>query len=220
MKYECRVCLDGESIMDDVCPNCGRKVEDQRNTEEWKSSMYIPKYYRARTFNKGTLMGELSGSERANKYVDRLDQLFTDIKKGVLDKSYFIIAPPSSGKTVLAYSIISALHGTYGMDIPPILDMEQFKIENRRVALDSNDHILNKNYLVLKAKAIDYRFVMQTLDYVLDYRSRKDLPTLIISDKQINDLSEDNIIVEHTYISGENKLRYPVVINVKGDLDV
>lgn len=209
----CFYCRDGKSLVGkDVCEKCGRTKEVQVVTKEWTNEMYIPKHYREISYRKEVLTGVYFETDKIVRYAEQLQSLEEQAVLGArLTESYFIISPVGFAKTTLAYSMIQKYFKA-GYSVSKLMDIAQFKMEYRKKDLDSSENPINKDILFLKAKDMDYRYVMQTIEFILDYRARKELPTVILSELELHELSVDERITKSTYTQQDNKLRYPNII--------
>ena len=226
-------------FLDTPCPECGKqyggkdatKLETPKNTQflEVVEHLDIPKEYLTNTWSKSKLL-----KDNANKLADRnfqrfgeqLDKAHTIFANGMIPRtSAIIIAPPKMSKEVWAYSCMQMAVAnnhtvTWLLDTQEVNrllvlsgDNPKYKLYNK---ISYDDYMMADVCFVTVTKTQAKHGAYQVILELLDRRSRKGLPTFIISRydlKQISRWDYDNQF-EHIrdYSGKENNLKYPAII--------
>lgn len=214
---ECYVCRDGTELVDgkDVCPKCGRKIKIKQKKVKLSKTVNrskIPDFY----INKVYSMVKLQGAKgdlgpRFTEYTESLERLKLWVSKnGKLPQSYFINSPKGFAKSVLGYTLLS-LMGKKGNLVSSIKNSYEVAKDIR----DGNyDYLIQEDLIIIKVQDIYTNHVFGTLEHILEVRSSCNKATIILSSKSISQLSNGEY-TKILYMSNDNKLKYPNVIEYK-----
>ena len=208
---KCKTCGGGYDprFLDKPCPECGfmfnaqKKPKSVVSTEtSAESPLCIPRHYKDKVWSKSVLLDDKRNDVNQNdlhKYANLLETIHNSFMKGKLPpRSAIIIAPPRYSKVTWAYSCMQVAEEK-GLTVAPLLDT----IELKRFLLLAPERPFHKIYKMMDYEeyvTADVCFITVTKSYkyqeafsiileLLDIRSRKGLPTYIISRFSLNQLS-------------------------------
>lgn len=194
-EFSCSTCHDKGFYIDHgevhKCTNCKSyfiKNDVQSELVEEKSDeLQIPTIYRNMPFTKDKLLTSESIDAAIRQKVDfkyyakELERLLDYYKLGIkLDKSYIIMSPQGTGKNNFVYSCMEAALKK-GLSVAPYLDTEELLVMRMTSPLQFKE-LIRKDVLFVKA-LVSYLDIEDTemIKYIVDKRSRLDLPTVVIS---------------------------------------
>lgn len=238
-KQRCFTC-GGEyhpDYLDNPCPECGRiygkiSLEEKKDDKEFitkAKNLDIPGEYIGVKWSKEILLknkSEEASNRNFIRFVDQLDKVQTLFDVGRIPaKSAMIIAPSGYSKVTWAYSCMQ-LALEHGFSVAPILDTIELKrllilaSENPKYKLyktvDYDDYILSDICFVTVTKTDFCLDAWRVILEIIDRRSRKGLPTFIISRFDIETISkrdyEGHFKSFVDYNGNQNSLKYPAII--------
>lgn len=205
--FECIVCRD--KGRKGGCPKCGRERPilanefDEKVSRKDLDDLSIPLHYYKNRWDKNILINDradFSEDDMFINYVKQLDACYSMIDKGELPNiSVLVTAPAVYAKTTWAYSCIIRAR-EYGYNVVPIIDTAQMRRmlvinserptkENTYLGYSLSDYLDSDMLFLLVNRGTEYVYAYETIVNILDIRSRRSKPTLIISDKSLRELS-------------------------------
>lgn len=197
-------------FVDTPCPECGKQyghipkpVPKPAQKIESDKLAFIPKHYVGREWSKTLLLEEKKLDKNQNflnKFANILDVIHTSFSKGKLPtRSAIIVAPPRYSKITWAYSCMQ-LAEQKGLSVAPLLDTVELK-RFMLIAAERPFHQIYKTIDYEEYLTADVCFITVTKTFknqeafriileILDSRSRKGLPTFIISRFTVEVLSK------------------------------
>lgn len=233
----CFVC-GGNGFSAKTCPSCGRKpnksslnFEFREDTEKFVQQINafgIPDVYRGVVWDKDILLK--NKRNKANDYsfqrfVAQLDKINTMFSSGLLPgKSAIIIAPAGYSKTLFAYSCMQ--HAVdHDFTIAPMLDTVELKrllvlaAENPTYKLygkiSYDDYIMSDVLFVTVTKLKQHEWAYETIQEILDRRSRKGLSTFVISRYNLAEMSRRDYSNQFDALATatrDSTYKYPAVV--------
>lgn len=201
-KAKCPSC-GGKPMKGNICKVCGsgehtNDIEQMEEpTLEVMETLFIPEKYKKERFNSSKLREgheELKGSKSFETYVKVLDGILGRINSGINEKaSLYISAPSGFGKETFAYTAIQVAKSR-GLTVFPYLDlMEVNRLITAYETGKMKDAIVEdikftdidlyrSDVCILKVphnniSMTNYKVLLQ----VIDRRSRRGLPTIVLS---------------------------------------
>lgn len=245
-KKPCRTCRDkyDARFINEPCPECGKTygapkpetlIENKEFIQKAKN-LTIPEQYIGKIWDKQVVLNDKS-EDASNRHFARLlsqmEKIHHLFENGLLpNKSAIIIAPPKSSKAVWAYSCMQ-LATAKGFSVAPILDT----IEVKRLLLLAGerptaklygtvnyDEYMTSDVVFITVTKTEYAYdAWKVILEVLDRRSRRGLPTFILSRYDMKTMSKydynkqfDNVV---DYNGNENPMKYPVIIQYTGNFN-
>lgn len=223
--------------IDTPCPECGKMygvvaLEEKKVDKEFitqAESLNIPNEYIGVKWSKDLLLKEKS-KEASNRnfirFTDQLEKVVRLFEVGRIPaKSALVIAPSGYSKVTWAYTCMQ-LALEHGFTVAPILDTIELKrllilaSENPRYKLygtvDYDKYIMSDICFVTVTKTDYCMDAWRVILEIIDRRSRKGLPTFIISRFDLETLSKRDYDGHFKsfvdYNGNQNSLKYPVII--------
>lgn len=236
----CFVC-GNNGFLDKDCPSCGKparrksfNLEDEKHASEFIEKVSItdiPERYMGVIWDSEIL--KESKSEKENdfsfkSFVEQLEKINGVFAGGqVLAKSAIIIAPAGYSKMVFAYSCMQHA-ATAGFSVAPILDTvelkrfltlagdnPQYKLYNK---LTYEDYIMSDVLFVTVTKLPAHEWAYQSVEEILDRRTRKGLSTFVISRFSLAEISKKDYSNQFSAIAlamSADSMKYPAVIRYR-----
>lgn len=229
-----------KDFVDKPCPECGRqynimnvdslvKATEFTEISNKVTDMIIPKNYQGVVWSKELLLkynSELKSDMNFMKYVEQLGKIHSIFQKGLVpSKSAIIVGSPATSKVTWAYSCMQyAIKNNY--TVAPLLstteatrlfrlsgDNPKYKLYN----MFEFDEYVMSDVLFLTVSKTEARFTSYSIIMeLIDTRSRKGLPTFIISRYDRLQMSKWGGVDEFKYIKDErgteNDLKYPAYL--------
>lgn len=232
IKFHCYVC-NGEGLEDKECPKCGKtkKIVIDYQNDKYITKVQdtnIPLQYIGKLWSKKTLISTHSQFAQDKSFLafcENLERMHDKFVLGQLPmKSGIIIAPKKYSKVTFAYSCMQYAVQS-GYTVAPLLDTIQVK-RLKGLMGDRNYKLFNKfdadSYFsadicfITVTKLINRREAYEIILEVMDTRSRLGLPTVVISEFSIDEMSDwdRNKVFNkiYDYDDIENPLRYPAIV--------
>lgn len=241
MEY-CFTCGNGENrkYLEVECPECGRKYGTDinlagKNEKEYNrivgiaGAVKIPEHYIGNSWDKTYIKStqyKYAEDQLFDRFLGQLEKIHNLFVAGVIPgKSALIIAPPKFSKVTWAYSCMQACI-SHNIRVAPLLDT----VEVKRLLIKGGEnpdykmfgYLTLENYITTDVVFIsvtksDYKFsASSTIIDILDKRSRKGLPTFIISRYGSHIIARDDVYKEFESILDDcdktDDLKYPAVI--------
>jgi len=234
-EFKCLICRDQGRV--EGCPSCGKvrdalaisaKVEVSRQE---RNEMYVPKYYITNEWDESILRMDKENyvdDVSFNTYCTQLSKCIEILDTGAMLKtSAFVNAPVGYAKTTFAYNcILKCLENGYKMS--PIIDTAKMRgmltLDSERPTKPNSyqgfalEEYLDSDLLfLLVTRGPEYVYAYDTIIQVLDIRSRRGKPTIILSDRAARYLKvfdKDNNLQK--ILEGGNKvdkLKYAIPIS-------
>lgn len=245
MEY-CFTC-GGEGFSDRTCEGCGRepkklnlsKLSEKEVVEFVEEAKYvkIPQEYIGVEWSdiifwrnhSDKVSPEGVKNRLLEKYVGQLQKVHDIFAEGKLPrKGAIVVAPSTYSKVVWAYSCMQhALK--HGYEVAPLLDtLEVHRLlslgaENPKYKLygeiEHDSYFMSDVIFITVTKTEYKKTAYAVIQEVLDRRSRKGLPTFIISQSPLEVLSQwdrsGNFMKLTKYYPDENNLKVPALIEYK-----
>ena len=233
-REHCYTC-GGHGFKDKVCPECGLNPHEtskpkltREQTIAQAKELQIPAIYENSDWKKEILLDtSLEHKNNANfiRWAEQLEKIHGMFVKGILPaKSAIVIAPPSTGKVTWAYSCMKYAKMN-GLSVAPLLDSQEVKrllvlsAERPRQVLFGityEDYVAS-DVLFMTVTKTNYREeAYSIIEELLDKRSRRGLPTFIISRYSMQTMAkrdwEDNFVFVQDSNPARNFLKFPVII--------
>lgn len=232
----CEIC--GDYGQPDGCPKCGKDSTPSIDLAEFKKPekfitrcefKLIPHEYIGLKWDKNFLMVDHEDLENNNsflRFLDQCEKFHSIFENGQLvNKSFFIYSPSGFGKDVLAFSCMQ-FADKVGRTVAPFLDTTDVKrllvlgAENPNYKvlgrIDYDSYLSSEVLFVTVTKTRYLKEAYITLVELMSKRSRLGLPTYVLSEYGIEDLTKD---VEgpskHAWLKPSvriNELKYPAII--------
>lgn len=228
---------------DKECPSCHRAPTsttlnlDHSSSEqiaefvEKIDAFGIPSQYRGVIWDAEVLRKSFKGKEQNmlfQKYVNQLDKVNACFVSGVLSpKSAIIIAPAGYSKMTFAYSCMQRALDA-GFSVAPFLDTIELKrvlflageMPNYKIfgKVSYDDYIMSDVCFVTVTKMKQHEWAYETIQELLDRRSRKGLSTFIISRFDLSELSKRDYSNQFDVLStaiSEDTYKYPAIIRFR-----
>ena len=233
----CFVC-GGKGFPDKVCPSCGREAlkesfnfEFREDTEDFVTKIDafgIPGKYRGVAWSAGVLRNskpDKAEDYNFDKFVNQLDRINSVFADGLISPmSAIIVAPAGYSKMTFAYSCMQRAMD-HGFTVAPLLDTVELKrllvlaSENPYYKLYGkvgyDDYIMADTMFVTVTKLRQHEWAYETIQEVLDRRTRKGLSTFIISRFGLSDISRRDSSNQFDALAtavSEDTYKYPAVI--------
>lgn len=238
-KEICLECGGYGKDTDEGCPKCGKKSRNNIDLTQMKKPRsfinkcgwnLIPEEYIGTEWDKNCLLvahEKFENNPNFRRFLDQCEKFHEIFKNGKLvNKSILFYAPPSFGKDFLAFSCMQ-LASNVGLKVAPFLDTSDIKrlliLGSERPTykvlgrIDYDEYMTSDVVFVSVTKTRYISEAYETLLDLLSKRSRLGLPTYILSEYSLEDLSKDNPnefnrnkfarVSVHV-----NELKYPAVI--------
>lgn len=230
----CYVCAN-KGFADKVCPSCGREPKKLSIISEESSQFLekitkfgVPGVYRGNAWNADKLRNYFPSEANNpifNKYVERLERINQIFVKGLLTEfSAIIIAPAGYSKMTFAYSCMQrALDNDY--TVAPFLDTVELKMflsiigDNPYYKLfgkiSYEEYILSDVCFVTVTKLPSREWAYNSIQELLDRRTRKGLSTFIISRYNLSEISRKDASNEFSAMErvfSNDYCKYPTII--------
>lgn len=231
----CRNCGGSfdDRYIDTPCPVCGRQYGKARmkniNTKTLKQeNLNIPKHYIGKEWSKSILLEDKKNDKNKNmlnQLAGIMETVHNKFANGEIpSRSVLIVAPPRYSKVTWAYSCMQ-LAQAKGLSVAPLLDTVELK-RFMLIAADKPFHELYnlidyESYLtadvcfVTVTKTFKNQEAYQVILDLLDSRSRKGLPTYIISRYGIDVLakwdSRGHFSTLKDYHFSEDPNKFPII---------
>lgn len=223
----------------DGCPKCGKKSRNSLDVVQMKNPKafikkcqwnLIPEEYIGVEWDKHCLLvyhEKYEHDVNFKRFLEQCEKFQSIFKNGKLvNKSVLFYAPPSFGKDFLAFSCMQ-LASNAGLKVAPFLDTADvkrllilsaerpdYKVLGR---IDYDEYITSDVVFVSVTKTRYVAEAYETLLELLSKRSRLGLPTYILSEYSLEDLSNSNPnkFNRNKFINVSihvNELKYPAVI--------
>lgn len=238
--WTCRKEYD-ERYVNSRCPECGAQYREdalvdiqnlaEESTEFITSAkkLDIPAHYFGLTWSKGVLEKDKGGDKLLKPFQDYVQQLCRvhDIfeRGDIPNKSALIIAPMTYSKVTWAYSCMQCAIA-HGHSVTPLLDTVELKRffvisaekPNYKMMGMTYEEYIEKDICFLTVTKSEYvSNSWQTIIDILDKRSRKGLPTFIISRYGIEAISkwdmDGQFIALFEQGGHRNPLKYPTLVS-------
>ncbi|GAA0101701.1 hypothetical protein UT300012_24160 [Paraclostridium bifermentans] len=245
-KKACRTCggkFDARYI-ETPCPSCGNTygapkpetlIENKEFVQKAKD-LTIPEQYIGRIWDKQVLLKDKEDdatNRHFNRFVTQLERIHSIFENGLLPaKSAIIVAPPKCSKAVWAYSCMQLAVGK-GFSVAPILDTIELK---RLLVLAGEkpttklygginyDEYMTSDVVFVTVTKTEYAYdAWKVILEILDRRSRRGLPTFILSRYDVKTMSRYDYNKQFDHVvdfnGNENPLKYPVIIQYTGSFN-
>lgn len=221
------------------CPKCGVKSRNKIEVTQMKNPKVfidkcewnlIPEEYIGNEWDKNCLLvahDKHENNPNFLKFLAMCEKFHTAFKNGKLvNKSIYFYAPPSFGKDFLAFSCMQYAERS-GYKVAPFLDTIDVKrllilgAENPKYKIlgkiDYDKYLTSDVVFVSVTKTRYLSEAYETLLELLSKRSRLGLPTYILSEYSIEDLSKFSVndFNKNKFLKVSvhvNELKYPAVI--------
>lgn len=170
---------------------CALIKEKQDNLNRLFSAASIPRRFKNKPLGNFDAQYQKGAWKIACRYVDQFQTVRQEAKNGLC-----FIGPPGTGKSHLAYGILSSLlaKGTPGIcgTVPEILDIlrpnqeAQVSIQERLHALKTLDIVILDDLGAERGTP----WVTERLYVIINYRYNEVLPTIITSNQELEDLEK------------------------------
>lgn len=237
-----------EGFKDKVCPSCGRKPRissfnlEKRDSEDVKEfvtkidAFGVPDNYRGICWSKEVLLktkSSLHNDYNFVRYADQLEKIHGIFANGVISpKSAIIIAPADFSKMTFAFSCMQhALD--HGLSVAPMLDTIELKrllvlsAENPNYKLfgkiSYDDYVMSDVCFVTVTKLKQREYAYETIQEILDRRTRRGLGTFILSRFDLDEISRRDYANQFEAITSstaKDNYKYPAVVRYKSILGV
>lgn len=177
-----------------------------------EKKLYIPKYYKGNPYNFRKLI-ESKGddSSQLGRYAKTLQKLCSVFSKGKMIKnSYFIRSPKGYAKTVFAYTVINLCRDA-NFRVGNLKDT--FHV-NREIKSGEDEYLFRDSLLIVRVQEIYTKYSFSVIEHVLNVRSQRGLPTIILSPYTISKLSNGEYD-KYLYQKNKPKIRYPDIISLE-----
>lgn len=230
-----------ERYVNEPCPECNRqyKVDNEFNLEvlvkqdnkflNTIKNLEIPKEYHGITWDRTVLDNDKSEDKSIRAYkgfVEQLDRVHRMFENGLIPpKSALVIAPIGYSKVTWAYSCMQQAVAS-GFSVAPLLDTVELKRlfilssdkpNFKMFGLTYEDYIEKDICFVTVTKSEYVGNSWQTILDILDKRSRKGLPTFIISRYGVDAISKWDYDGQFKVLLEQggfrNSLKYPAIIS-------
>lgn len=233
----CFVC-GNKGFPDKTCSSCGREATSKSMNYEFKEdtdkfvqkidAFGVPGKYRGIIWNKDVLLHdkpELENDYNFQHFVSQMDKINLLFDSGTLStKSAVIIAPAGFSKMIFAYSCMQhALDHRFS--VAPLLDTVELKrllflaAEQPNYKLygriEYDRYVMSDVCFVTVTKLQQRAWAYETLQEVIDLRSRKGLSTFVISRYSLSEISRrdaSNSFDSIRSIDVQDTYKYPAVI--------
>lgn len=232
----CEVC--GDYGMPNGCPKCGKDDAPSIDLNEFKKPekfitrcefKLIPHEYIGIKWDKSYLLVDHEDLEKNVSFLRFVEQCekFHDIFANgqLVNKSIYFYAPPGFGKDVLAFSCMQFAEKC-GRTVAPFLDTTDVKrllilgAENPKYKvlgrIDYDSYLSSEVLFVTVTKTTYLKEAYTTLIELLSKRSRLGLPTYILSEYGVGDLTKDAVgYSKNKFLNASvnvNELKYPAII--------
>lgn len=223
---------------DRVCPSCGRKpssasfnFEEREDTQEFAEKIDafgVPGNYRGICWSKEALMKyktDLQSDYNFVRFAEQLEKIHSVFARGMISpKSAIIIAPADFSKMTFAYSCMQhALD--HNLSVAPLLDTLELKrllvlaAENpnykmfKKISYD--EYIMCDVCFITVTKLKQREYAYETIQEVIDRRTRKGLGTFIISRYDLSEISRRDYgssFEAITSSTSQDTYKYPAVV--------
>lgn len=238
--YRCNGEYD-ERYVDVPCPDCGRQYKKENEVDlnqlvktdtkflNTIKSLEIPKEYLGITWSRETLDKDKEEDKSLRIYqgfAQQLERVHDIFESGLIPpKSALVIAPIGYSKVTWAYSCMQQAVA-HGFSVAPLLDTVELKRlfvlssekpNFKMFGLTYEDYIEKDICFVAVTKSEYVGHSWQTILDILDKRSRKGLPTFIISRYGVDAISkwdydgQFKVLLEQGGL--RNSLKYPAIIS-------
>ena len=225
-------------FVDKACPTCGRRpkigsfnFEHREDSQEFVSKIDafgVPDNYRGICWSKEQLMhykSNLAEDYNFLKYAEQLEKVHGIFASGMVSpKSAIIIAPASFSKMTFAFSCMQyALDA--GMSVAPLLDTIELKrllvlaAENPSYRLFGkityDAYIMSDVCFVTVTKLKQREYAFETIQEIIDRRTRKGLGTIILSRFGLSEISRRDYGSQFEAITSpivSDNYKYPAII--------
>ncbi|MDU8988514.1 MAG: hypothetical protein E7H54_04975 [Clostridium perfringens] len=230
-----------KGLLNEKCPVCGRIRKSNSNVQDNpisslgieiqadRKNKIIPTYYQNKVWDinivKDDHRSKFDVDATFRGVLSTMQKVHDSFSKGLLPtKSLIIIAPQRMSKVTWAYSCMNQAY-QHGLTVAPLLDSLEFKrlsvlsAENPKYKFNGvtdYDNYINADVLFLTIVKNEYcTEAFSVIIDLLDKRSRRGVPTFIISRFPIEVLSQRDYtnsfqdIVDYT--GNNNDLKYPVI---------
>lgn len=234
----CTVC-GNRGLLNEECPSCGkiRKPNAEKSPQTSlgieiqndRKNRIIPLYYQSKIWDINQVKMDHSSryeiDARFRNVIETMNKVHSIFERGNLpDKSLLLIAPQRTSKVTWAYSCMNQAY-QHGYTVAPLLDTLEFKrlsvlsAENPKYKFNNvvdYDSYINSDVLFITVVKNEYcTEAFSVLIDILDKRSRKGVPTFIISRFPIDVISDRDYTKSFQdlvdYTGNNNDLKYPVI---------
>lgn len=234
----CFECGDYGMDLPNGCPKCGKKKENSIELDSFKQPEkfitkcqfnLIPDEYIGIKWDKNYLLvdhEDLENNINFGRYLEQCQKFHEIFENGqIVNKSFYIYSPPSFGKDILAFSCMQFAQKV-GRTVAPFLDTMDVKrllvlgAENPKYKIlgriDYDSYLTSEVVFVTVTKTTYLKEAYTTILELLSKRSRLGLPTYIVSEYSIEDLSKDSPdFSRNKFLNvsvNVNSLKYPAVV--------
>lgn len=231
----CSVC--GDYGLPDGCPDCGKTDSPSIELKEFKKPEkfitrcefnLIPHEYIGIKWDKNYLIADhedLVNNIGFQRFIDQCSKFHQVFENGqIVNMSFYFYAPPGFGKDVLAFSCMQFAQKV-GRKVAPFLDTTDVKrllilgAENPTYKvlgrIDYDSYLSSEVLFVTVTKTTYLKEAYMTLVELLSKRSRLGLPTYILSEYSVEDLTKDSVGYSKLKFMNDslnvNELKYPAI---------
>lgn len=228
----------GNGFQDKACPSCGMEPRNKSMNYQFKKDTQqfiekvdvfgVPDSYRGIVWDSEVLRHdkpELENDYSFQHFVEQLDKINGVFTKGLLSpKSAIIIAPAGFSKMVFAYSCMQRALDS-GFSVAPFLDTVELKrmlflaaeIPLRKLygKISFDEYVMSDVCFVTVTKLPQREWAYETIQEIMDLRSRKGLSTIILSRFCLSEICKrdaSNSFEALSAVDVEDTYKYPVVI--------
>ncbi|WP_304427984.1 hypothetical protein [uncultured Clostridium sp.] len=231
----------GYGFRDKECPECNKIAgnldvfnNDERAIQYFVNKtdfLEIPKQYTGIQWHKDYIKSDCKHLEKDvafQRFITQIEKFHNIFGEGrIPGRSVLICGSQGMSKQTLAYSCMQ-LAIQYGFKVAPLLDTTELKrlliisTENPRYKycgkIDVDNYITSDVLFVTVAKSSHCKEAYLVLQDIMDKRTRKGLPTFVISRYSLQEMSEFDDKKEFVHLldaryNKENALKFPTVLS-------